>query len=69
MSGESISSLHPPIPVIIPTTCCAVTGPTTRARTNPAITTNKVQNTLFTCSVTGFLLDSTGTTGKNTLRQ
>ena len=41
---------HPPIPALTPTICWAVTGSTTRVSTRPAITTNKVQKTLFTCS-------------------
>ena len=39
-----------PIPVINPTTCCAVPGSTTLASTSPAIATNRVQNTFLTCS-------------------
>jgi hypothetical protein len=41
---------HIPVPVIIPITCRAVSGSTIRARTSPAIATNTVQNTFFTCS-------------------
>ena len=40
--------IYPPIPVITPTACCAVTGSRTRASTSPAIETNIVQNTFFT---------------------
>ena len=40
----------PPIPAITPTTCCAVTGSGARAKTSPAIETNMVQKTFFTCS-------------------
>ena len=47
---KSHPSVHGPDEPITPTTCCAVTGSTTRVRTSPAMTTNKVQKTLFTCS-------------------
>ena len=48
--NKGVKSSHIPISAINTTFCWAVTGSTTRDSTSPAITTNRIRNTLFTCS-------------------